>query len=195
MRKCDIYLTLFVLVGLGALPGIERLGVDRWTIISGPTLTADLVAGTIGFAAAIIFFSCSLSPRSGNTWALKNASLRTSAPGQWFLRASIWVFFVFLTVACLAMTYIRVASEYLPGIDFSENGEIVGITKATRWQNPCDRTLDVVLKRGPPIHFCQVTAWGQSIGPDSLAVGDRVVIYLRNTRYFVVVKNIASTPK
>jgi hypothetical protein len=154
-----------------------------------------LTAGGLGAAGAFTCCVCSLSPRSGNAWVLKNAYLRRDKPGQYYLRVSIWLCVVFLAIGLIALAYIRVASEYLPGIDLFDTGKIVAITKATRWQNPCARSLDVVLDSGSAIQFCEVTAWGHSIGSSALGMGDRVMIQSRNTKYFRVVKGIEAASK
>ena len=189
MRSCDVYLTFFALAAVGALVGIERLGVDRWTVVSRPTVGAVLVAAMIGLIASSVDVACSRSPRQGNTWALP---LRYEQPT---LRALTRASFAFLLVAGLALAYIRVASEYLPGNDFALEGKVVSITKATRWQNPCDSSLAVALNDGRSITFCEVTAWGQSIGPRAIKVGDAVVVHLRSTRWFLVVQRVESATK
>src|SRR6266404_944405 len=93
-QKCDVYLTLTILVLVGALGIIERLGVDRWNIVSPPTLVSIFLAGLLGFALAFVFFLCSLSIRSGNEWVTKSAPLRHTNPRLYALRVSGTLLFV-----------------------------------------------------------------------------------------------------
>lgn len=188
--KCRVYLTIAMAISVCALVWAERFGVDRWTIISRPTLTADLAAVFIGFGATVAFFFCSLSSNS-NDMAFKKISLRKTALRDSILRTPAWELLIFLATAFIALAYIRLASEYLPGIDNSEIGRVSAVTNSTRWQSPCARSLDVELDRGVLLHFCEVTAWGRSIGPINVAPGDRVLIKSRNTRFFDDVKSIS----
>jgi hypothetical protein len=190
-RRCDVILTLTILIAIAALVIIERFGGDRWTIVSGPTLLSLLAAGGLGITASLAFLLCSLSPQSGNSWATRNNYLRHNNSGSYFLRVFIWLFLICITVGFVALAYVRVASEYLPGINFSDKGRIIAINRATRWQNPCDRSVDVMLDSGRAIHFCQSTAWGQSIGSEIIDVGGRVDIHLRKTPFFEVVTAVA----
>lgn len=185
---CRITLTIVAAVAACALVWIARFGLDKWTVVSGPTLFAYLVALFVGFGAAIGFYFCSLSSRSHDPFKneFRETGARGISPG-----VVVWLLLLLLVIALIALAYIRVASEYLPGIDSEARGRVIAVTYATRWQNPCARALDVALDSGQSLHFCSATVWGKPIGSVALTPGDRVRVSILKTQFFQVVKNIS----